>query len=439
MDRARRDLAHLYRRAGFGASPAELDVAVRMGYDAAVERLLQPDSVADNVEDRLAGLELDLTRPENLRLAWLYRMLYTRRPLQEKMVLFWHGHLTSALPKIGGGPRAPELMKRQLVLFREQGLGSWRELLRAISRDGAMLYYLDNRLNRKGAPNENYARELLELFALGIGNYDEHDVKEAARAFTGWTTDRDGNFSVNARLHDDEPKTVLGRAGALGGGDVIEAILDQPVAATYLARKLFRFFAYEDPEPALVDRLADTFRASSYAIRPLVGAILRSPEFRSEKAFHATIKSPVELTIGALRHLGADTLPRDLPAVTRRMGQDLLNPPSVKGWDGGQAWINAATLLERFNYANRLAVSRGERGESFLDPDAIARQYRTPQRIVDGLAELLLDGDLPTSSREALLDYVRDGGGDFADVDTADQKIRGLVHLIMASPLYQLN
>jgi uncharacterized protein (DUF1800 family) len=220
---------------------------------------------------------------------------------------------------------------------------------------------------------------------------------------------------------------------------VIDAILDQPVAAPYLARKLFRFFAYEDPEPALVDRLADTFRASNYAIRPLVGAILRSPEFRSEKAFHASIKSPVELTIGALRLLGADTLPRDLPAVTRRMGQDILNPPSVKGWDGGQAWINAATLLERFNYANRLAVSRGERSESFFDPAAIARQYRTPQRVVDGLAELLLDGDLPTSSREALLDYARDGGGDFADTDTADQKIRGLVHLIMASPLYQLN
>jgi uncharacterized protein (DUF1800 family) len=439
MDRARRDLAHLYRRAGFGAGPAELDVAVRMGYDAAVERLLQPDSVADNVEDRLAALELDPTRPENLRLAWLYRMLYTRRPLQEKMVLFWHGHLTSALPKIGGGQRAPELMKRQLVLFREQGLGSWRDLLRAVSRDGAMLFYLDNRLNRKEAPNENYARELMELFALGIGNYDEHDVKEAARAFTGWTTDREGNFSINPRQHDDGPKSILGRAGALGGDDVIDAILDQPVAATYIARKLFRFFAYEDPEAALVDRLADTFRASNYAIQPLVGAILRSPEFRSEKAFHASIKSPVELTIGALRLLGADTLPRDLPAITRRMGQDLLNPPSVKGWDGGQSWINAATLLERFNYANRLAVSRAERGESFFDPAAIARQYRTPQRVVDGLAELLLDGDLPTSSREALLDYARDGGGDFADDVTADQKIRGLVHLIMASPLYQLN
>jgi uncharacterized protein (DUF1800 family) len=439
MDRARRDLAHLYRRAGFGASPAELDVAVRMGYDAAVERLLQPESVADNVEDRLAPLDLDLTRPENLRLAWLYRMLYTRRPLQEKLVLFWHGHLTSAIPKIGGGPRAPELMKRQLVLFREQGLGSWRDLLRAISRDGAMLYYLDNRLNRKGAPNENYARELMELFALGIGNYDEHDVTEAARAFTGWTTDREGNFSVNARLHDDGPKTILGRAGTLGGDDVVDAILDQPAAALYLARKLFRFYAYEDPEPAVLDRLAETFRASGYAIRPLVAAILRSPEFRSEKAFHATIKSPVELTIGALKLLGADTLPRDLPAITRRMGQDLLNPPSVKGWDGGAAWINAATLLERFNYANRLAVTRGERGETFFEPAVVVRQYQTPQRVVDGLAELLLDGDLPAASRAALLDYARDGGGDFADPDTADQKIRGLVHLIMASPLYQLN
>jgi uncharacterized protein (DUF1800 family) len=438
MDRARRELAHFFRRAGFGASPAELDLAVRAGYDASVERLLHPERVPDDVEERLAGLEVDLSRPDGVRQAWLYRMLHTRRPLQEKMVLFWYGHLTSAAPKIGGGPRAGELMKRQLALYREQGLGNWRELLRAISRDGAMLYYLDNRLNRKGAPNENYARELLELFALGIGNYDEHDVAEAARAFTGWTTDRDGNFQVKARQHDDGTKTVLGRTGALTGDDVIDAILEQPAAASLLARKLFRFFAYAEPEAAVVERLAGVFRQSGYDLRALVGAILRSPEFRSEKAYHATIKSPVELTIGSLKLLGADSPPRDLPGALRRMGQDLLNPPSVKGWDGGRAWINATTLLERFNYANRLAVARGDRGESYLDPAAIAGRLRTPEATIDFLVELLLDGDLPAASRAALLDYARDGG-DFADPDVADRKVRGLVHLVMASPLYQLN
>jgi len=438
MDQARRELSHLFRRAGFGASPAELDFAAQMGFDATVERLLHPEGVVDDVDERLAGLELDLSRADGVRQAWLYRMLHTRRPLQEKMVLFWHGHLTSGVGKIGGR-RAGDLMGKQLNLFRGQGLGNWRDLLRAISRDGAMLFYLDNRLNRKGAPNENYARELMELFALGIGNYSESDVAEAARAFTGWSIDRDGQFAVNARQHDDGVKTVLGRSGALTGDDVIDAILEQPAAASFLARKLFRFFAYDDPEPALVDRLAETFRRSGYELQALIGAILRSPEFRSEKAYHALIKSPVEFAIGSLKLLGADGLPSDLPASLRRMGQDLLNPPSVKGWDGGPAWINAATLLERSNYANRLAAARGERGESYLEPAAILDRYRTLEGVVEHLCELLLDGDCPASSRVALLEYARGTQASAADADAADCKVRGLVHLIMASPLYQLN
>ncbi|HZS01529.1 MAG TPA: DUF1800 domain-containing protein [Chloroflexota bacterium] len=438
MDPTRRELAHLLRRAGFGATPAELDAAVRLGYDATVEWLLHPERAPDDVENRIGALELDVSRPEGLRLAWLYRMLLTKRPLQEKMVLFWHGHLTSAVSKVGG-PRAPELFKRQLALFREHALGNWRELLQGISRDAAMLAYLDNRLNRKGAPNENYARELMELFALGIGNYTEDDVKDAARAFTGWTVNREGQFQVAPRFHDTDPKTVLGRSGNLDGDDVIDAILAQPAAAPFLASKLFRFFAYDDPEPAVVDRLGGVFRDSGYDLRALVGAILRAPEFRSERAYHARIKSPVEFALGALKALEAETIPRDLPVVLRRMGQDLLNPPSVKGWDGGPAWINAMTVLERANYANRLASARGERGESYLDPAALVRAYPTPEALVDYFAERCLDGDLPASSRAALLDYLREGGDPAADANAADRKIRGLAHLVMASPLYQLN
>jgi uncharacterized protein (DUF1800 family) len=436
MDPTRRELAHLLRRAGFGATPAELDAAARLGYDATVERLLYPERVPDDVDGRLAALDLDVSRPEGMRLAWLYRMLLTKRPLQEKMVLFWHGHLTSAVSKVGG-QRAPEAFKRQLALFREHALGNWRDLLRGISRDGAMLVYLDNRLNRKGAPNENYARELMELFALGIGNYSEDDVKDAARAFTGWTVDREGQFAVVARLHDTDHKTVLGRSGNLDGDDVIDAILAQPPAAPFLAGKLFRFFAYDDPAPAVVERLGSVFRDSGYDLRALVGAILRAPEFRSERAYHARIKSPVEFALGAVKALDRETLPRDLPAALRRMGQDLLNPPSVKGWDGGPAWINAMTVLERANYANRLATARN--GATYLDPAALAREQRTPEALVDYLAERFLDGDLPASSRAALLDYARDGGDLAADASAADRKIRGLAHLVMASPLYQLN
>ena len=439
MDRARRELGHLLRRAGFGASPAELDAAARLGYDATVERLLYPERVADAAaEARLAALEVDEARIDDLRLLWLTRMLHTRRPLQEKMVLFWHGHLPSAVSKVGG-PQAPPAFRQQLALFREHALGSWRELLRGISRDRAMLIYLDNRLNRKGAPNENYARELMELFALDIGNYTEDDVAEAARAFTGWTLDRDGSFSVNRRQHDDGVKTVLGRTGPWTGDDVIDIILEQPAAATFLARKLFRFFAYDDPEPAVVERLAADFRRGNYDLRALVGQILRSPEFRSERAYHARIKSPVELAIGSLKLLGAESVPRDLSGALRGMGQDLLNPPSVKGWDGGPAWINATTLLVRFNFANRLAIARGERGESYLDPAALASRHSTPEALVDHFVELFLDGDLPAASRAALVDYLRDGGDLGADPDAADRKIRGLAHLVMSSPHYQLN
>ncbi|HLH22545.1 MAG TPA: DUF1800 domain-containing protein [Chloroflexota bacterium] len=435
MDQTRRELAHLLRRAGFGATPAELDAAVGLGYDATVERLLHPERVPDDVDAQIAALDLDQSKIEGLRLAWLYRMLLTARPLQEKMVLFWHGHLTSAVSKVGG-PRAPALFQRQLALFREQALGNWRDLLRGISRDPAMLAYLDNRLNRKGAPNENYARELMELFTLGIGNYSEADVKEAARAFTGWTVNRDLTFTVTPRQHDDDVKTVLGHTGNLDGDGVIDAILDQPAAASYLAGKLFRFFAYDDPEPQVIDRLGGVFRDSGYDLRTLVGAILHAPEFRSERAYHAHIKSPVEFTLGVVKALDAQALPRDLPAVLRRMGQDLLNPPSVKGWDGGPAWINAMTVLERANFANRLATARGD--QSYLDAAALAQTYRTPDALVDHFAEQFLDGDLPASSRAALLDYAHQGGDLAANPNAADRTIRGLAHLVMAGPLYQL-
>jgi uncharacterized protein (DUF1800 family) len=438
MDAARREMAHLLRRAGFGASPVELDAALKIGYDATVERLLAPETVADDeTEARLAALEVDPRRLDSARLAWLQRMLLTQRPLQEKMVLFWHGHLTSAAGKIGGG-RAGPLLEQQLALFREHALGNWRTLLQGVSRDPAMLAYLDNRLNRQGAPNENYARELMELFALGIGNYTEDDVKDAARAFTGWTTDRDGSFVVNDDRHDDGLKTILGRIGYWDGDDVVDLILEQPVAATFLARKLFMFFAYDDPEPAVVERLAALFRDSAYSLRALVGAILRSAEFRSERAYRARIKSPVELAIGSLKLLAADTVPPDLPAVLRRMGQDLLNPPSVKGWDGGRAWITAMSVLERYNYANRLATVRGDDGASYLDAVVLRAQYPQTEQLVDYFAEWLLDGELPAASRAVLRDYARDGG-ELEEPEALDGKVRGLAYLVMASPLYQLN
>jgi uncharacterized protein (DUF1800 family) len=438
MDPTRRALAHLYRRAGFGASAGELEAAARAGYAATLEQLLAPERVDDSaVEERIAAADLDQSRIEGLRQAWLLRMLHTRRPLQEKMVLFWHGHLTSAVAKVGG--QRVGLLARQLALFREHALGNWRALLRAISRDPAMLYYLDNRLNRRGAPNENYARELLELFTLGIGHYTEQDVQEVARAFTGWTVNREGEFMFAERQHDPGPKTIFGRTGPWNGDDVIDLILEQPAAAPFLTRKLYRFFVADDPPEATVERLAAQFRASDWDLRVLVGGILRAPEFQSEQAYRARIKSPVEFVIGTLKALGAETLPPDTTGALRRMGQDLLNPPSVKGWDGGPSWINATTLLERANFAHRVASGRGGgQAPAFVDPDAIAARHPTPEAWIDYWVERLLDGELPPSAHAALQAYVRDGAAASGDT-LADMKVRGLLHLVLASPYYQLN
>jgi uncharacterized protein (DUF1800 family) len=439
MDRARREVGHLLRRAGFGATPVELEAAMRAGYDATVEQLLHPERVSDDAEARVAARELHPGRAEGLREAWLYRMLFTRRPLQEKMVLFWHGHLVSAAFSKITIQQAPALFRNQLAMFRELALGNWRELLYRISRDPVMLIYLDHRLSRRGAPNENYARELFELFTLGIGNYTERDVSEAARAFTGWSLDHHYEFIHYPNQHDDGPKTIFGRTGNWGPDDVINLLLEQPAAAPHLARKLFRFFAYDDPEPPLVERLADVFRRSGYDLRALVGAILRSPEFRSERAYHAQIKSPVEFLIGSLKALSADRLPYDVSGILRRMGQDLLDPPSVKGWDGGPSWINANTMIERTNLANRLAVVRGERDERYLDPMAVGSLHATPEALVEHVAEWLLEGDLPAANRAVLEEYLREGADITADPNAWDMKVRGLVHLMMASPMYQLN
>src|SRR5579875_2788780 len=312
--------AHLLRRAGFGAAPSELATYQQLGGNGAVNRLINYQPISNQeLEDRLTALKLDLTKASGIQRWWVVRMVETARPLEEKMTLFWHGLLTSALSKVG----RPEPMYVQNQFLRQNALGRFPDILKGISKDPAMMLWLDLGANRKGHPNENYARELMELFSLGIGHYTEQDVRESARAFTGWVVRRQraGGGAVafesvfNPRLHDDGEKTFLGQTGRFGGDDIIDIIVRQPASAQFIARKLFSFFAYPDPDDEVLAPLVAAYTASGYSIRALVRAILTSDAFYAPAAYRALIKSPAELVAGTARLLGIETDGRGLPAV----------------------------------------------------------------------------------------------------------------------------
>ena len=374
--------AHLLNRAGFGGRPDEIARVLELGPVKAVDWLLDfPDAPVEeqsktDVPDlsRIEGYPrtfaerrklLNGKSPEERQMLqqmlnasnreamsatigwWLKRMVDGPYPLQEKLTLFWHGHFTTS----ARDERSAWLMWQQNELLRRQGAGNFREFVRQISRDPAMLDYLNNSQNRKKSPNENYARELMELFTLGIGNYTERDIKEAARAFTGWAHDGD-EFIYRAYDHDKDAKTFFGRTGNFDGDDVIEIILQQKACAPYIAERLWTFFAYENPEPAIVDALGGLIRKNKWSLRPAIRALFTSRAFYSSRAVGTQIKSPIQLVVGTARLLGSG-LPetRRLVNALEQMGQVPLMPPNVKGWPGGRHWINTSTLLVRYNTA----------------------------------------------------------------------------------------
>ncbi len=441
LDTTRSQVAHLLRRAGFGASEADLDQYAALGFAGAVERLLNPEQVDDSVSDGLiAPLALNLAdadarrKIEAVKFWWLSRMLYTQRPLQEKMVLFWHNHFATANSKVANAV----LMQQQMQLFRDNGLGSFETLLQKVTRDPAMLIWLDNRQNRKGSPNENYGREVMELFTVGIGNYSEQDIKEAARAFTGHTLDRNLGYVFTANQHDTKDKTFQGQTGNFDADDILAILARHPATARFLTTKLFTFFAYENPESSTIDRLANTFTSTNFDIRSVLRDIFTGPEFLSPQAYHAQIKSPVDLVVGSLKSLNVQNIGPDATQSLRRMGQDLLNPPDVSGWKGGSAWINATTLFERFNWGNRLATGRDASKPYFTDVPAQiqSRGITSADGLVDFYLGVLVDGDASPEARQTLVDYLN--GAALDDGAALDMKARGLVHLALAAPSYQL-
>jgi uncharacterized protein (DUF1800 family) len=329
VDEERGRIAHLLRRAGFGSSPGELDAAVARGFDATLDGLLNPTDDHDAADDDLSQISFDLTKLNDAQRWWLVRMRYTSRPLVEKMALFWHGHFATAVSKVGG--KNLDLMRQQNDLFRSQGLGSFHDLLLAVSKDPAMLIWLDGRLNHKNAPNENYGRELMELFTLGIGNYSEDDVKAAARSFTGWTLDKSRQFTFNAKDHDDSVKTFLGQTGNFDGTDIVSILAAQQATAKFLATKLARFFVSDPPDDGLVSDMANTYLSSNYDIRSVLRTMFKSDAFSSDAARHALIKSPAEFVAGTLRTLNVATSGVGQPAIMQMLGQELFNPPNVAG------------------------------------------------------------------------------------------------------------
>lgn len=310
-----------------------------------------------------------------------------------------------------------------------------------------MLEYLDNNRNRRSAPNENFARELMELFTMGVGTYTETDVREAARAFTGWFFERERGFVFNRNQHDFGEKTILGRSGTWDGGDVIDIILEQPATAEFISSKLFRYFVHHQPSASTISRLADGFRRSDYNLRELVRSILTSPELSSLEAYHANVRSPVEWLIGSMKALSVDEIPRGAVAGLRRMGMDLFNPPDVNGWSWGPGWIGTATLLERLNAAVELTSQRGNNARYGMDPTSVIREIGGihPVQIVDGLIDLLVEGDVPPGVREAILATAAQGaptrpglqGRDQTSTNT-DRFLRGAAHLVMCTPVYQM-
>ncbi|HWZ74794.1 MAG TPA: DUF1800 domain-containing protein [Casimicrobiaceae bacterium] len=411
------DARHLLNRAGFGATQAEIQRTVGLTREQAARKLLDsartspvtapPAWTAETGALRYPRRGEDATDAERkmfqqeqiregleLRGWWVGEMLSTPSPLTERMTLFWHNHFVSSQQKV----KLAELMYRQNATLRANALGNFADLLHTIARDPAMVIYLDNAQNRKGSPNENFAREVMELFTLGEGHYSEQDIKEAARAFTGWSLDRQtGQFVFRRFIHDDGVKTVLGRTGNLDGDQVLDILLREPATAEFITRKLWREFVSPDPDEPAIRRIAQRFRDSRYDIKVALYGIFTSDAFYASENRAVLVKSPIDLVVGTLRQFEmkpGEATPFAVAAAG--MGQNLFAPPNVKGWPGQETWINASTLLARKQFLERLL--RGDETSTRVLPggnaqgmvaanagtmDAIPRQAIQPQGALD--------------------------------------------------------
>lgn len=493
------EAAHLLNRAGFGGNPDEIKAFHALGRVKAVDSLLATDEPADAFplptwanreqamadarkrfeerrelqrstrgmsEEKAEKIRRDARREEqqeSRRQAlegqgwWFRRMAQTKYPLREKMTLFWHDHFATSVQKV----RQPILLIMQNELFREHAFGSFRDLTQGVLMDPAMMLYLDTQSSRKGKPNENFAREVMELFTLGEGNYTEQDIREAARAFTGYSLNRfNGKVTHTKRQWDESPKTIFGKTGPFDGKQVINMIFEKPEAAPFIARKIWEFFVYENPSETAVDALAEILRKSEYRTAPLLREIFLSKEFYAEASIRSQIKSPVQYIIELLKQLEIDNPPTGFPITAQQqLGQVLFMPPNVAGWDWGQAWINTNTLLTRYNLAGFLTKGAEQGGKSMGGdqmktpgmapaPKRMGRAWQgpdyekiaprplreDPEKLVDSLIFRFFQGPIPAKARGSFIEYAAAKKGVvFTDKETAE-----LCHLILSTPYYQL-
>ena len=462
-------MAHLMRRAGFGASRQELERRLEIGYDATVEELLEPslhgiESIDEAFMFRAQPcFEIGGGVPTNSQCEWMYRLINTPRPLEEKMVLFWHHVFATGASKLDHSLQ----MLVQMKLFRKMGMGNFRELLLATAQNPAMIFWLDNNQNHKNAPNENWGRELLELFSMGQGNYSEQDVKECARAFTGWTIAHsfprnpyarfEWKFEYRADDHDDSEKRFLGNVGNFNGTDIIDMVVRQPATARFISRHLYNFFVADEiqipswldippQDPVAINILSESFISSGYDIKQTLRTLFLSDFFADEAIRFAKVKSPIELVAGTMRLVGDHISPQPNMALIAHepgyMGQDLLNPPSVEGWHTGLEWIDSGSLLRRINFvADRLGNEEFPGVHELIDRICLHRNLNETQ-LLDECLDLLGPLILTPETREELIDHFRDLeplGNDATSIETLRyrKQICELLQLIAASREYQ--
>ncbi|GAC1697728.1 MAG: hypothetical protein NVS9B9_20220 [Ktedonobacteraceae bacterium] len=449
-------IGHLLRRAGFGATPADINTYRGYGYTGAVDRLLNYQQVSDDaMENRLKSLNLDFSIPSGTAIAnmqrwWLLRMAWTQRPLLEKMTLFWHGLLTSSFRKVGGRNAYGRVMM-QNQFFRTHVFDTYDNILLGIVSDPAMLVYLDLTKSRKNAPNENFARELMELFTLGLGHYTQQDVYQGAAALTGWHVK--GNTTQSHYVQQDHnslTKTFLGQTGNLDYKDVVHTLVNHPATPWFLCRKLFTFFVYENPSNDDLKPLVDTYVKSGHNIGAVMRTLLLSPQFASQKAYRARVKSPAEFVTGMYRALDVQGNGKGLEYITTIMGQTLFDPPNVAGWPADKVsalWLNSGTWMARLNYIDALVSgSRGATARSLNTVDiqglVNANHIDSPERFVDFFSAVLLDGVVAKDRRAQFISYFtqQNVGKSSALIRLTNGKsypvsnVRGTLYLILASP-----
>jgi uncharacterized protein (DUF1800 family) len=452
-------MAHLMRRAGFGAAREELERYLDIGYEATVEELLFPgdDGLDEDIVQRYYIDIDDLRQPDSIIGWWIYRNVNSRSPLREKMALFYHGLFATRWDKVINTRDAAA----QIDMFRRCGLGNFRTLLMELSRDPAMLIFLDNDVNLQATPNENYGRELMELFSMGDGAYTEDDVKACARAFTGWNVshkipkvpwgDFPREFEYRPSDHDDGEKSFLGqrgcfKRGCFNGEDIVDIIVDRPATARFIASKLYNFFVSDYPPPEEdLQTLSDAYSVSRQDIRSVMRALLNSSFFKAAR--FAKVKSPVDMVSGVLRIVGDFREPQpglvEIARHAKFMGQELLSPPTVEGWHTGKEWIDTASLVARVNFATEQLGNIEQPGvRDMIRRLGEGRASLTPEELVDGCLDLVGPMEAQPETRSVLLEQARQDGE--ARFETAEGRNRfahgvgGMLRFIVATPEFQL-